>query len=268
MPSHTPYTHLRLERPVAGRRPARPGQPGPAQRDVGGDDRLLGRRDRRARRRPLRAGGGGDRGGQRLLLGRQHQLAGRGTRHHRRRAAHQDARLLPGVAVDPTPGGAHDRRAQRGRGRRRPVPAAGLRPALRDADGQARRAVPQARPAPGHGRHLLAARTSSGPPPHATCSSPGDWSRARRRCGWAWSRGSSSPRVSSTRCSRSPPGSPPTHRSRPGSPRSRWPTAGTPTSTPPCSGRRWRSRSRWPPRTCRRGSAASQEKRPAVFHGR
>ena len=45
-------------------------------------------------------------------------------------------------------------------------------------------------------------------------------------------------------------------------------TAATPTSSPPCSGRRWPSRSRWPPRTSRRASAASREKRPPEFRGR
>ena len=41
---------------------------------------------------------------------------------------------------------------------------------------------------------------------------------------------------------------------RAGSPRWRCATAGTPTSSPRCSGRRWPSRSRWRPRTCRRAS--------------
>ena len=69
---------------------------------------------------------------------------------------------------------------------------------------------------PGMAGTFTAARRRRASPRPATCSSPAGSSRATRRCGWGWSRASSSPTASATRWSRPPPGSRPTRRSPPG----------------------------------------------------
>ena len=109
--------------------------------------------------------------------------------------------VLPGLALDPAARGADDRRGQRRRDRRRAVPRAGLRPAVRRRRGQAGRAVREAR----HARRAWAAPTCcprwSARRTPATCCSPAGSSTPTRRSGSGWSRGCSSRRRSATRCS-------------------------------------------------------------------
>ena len=69
------------------------------------------------------------------------------------------------------------------------------------------------------------------------------------------------------RSTRSPRASRPRRRSRAATPSSPCATVATRTSSRACSGRRSPSRSRWPPPTCRRASAAAREKRPPEFRG-
>ena len=125
-----------------------------------------------------------------------------------------DAAVLPGVAVDPAPRGAHHRRRQRRRDRGRPLPRARLRHPLRRGRRQARRALQQARHARRHGRHLAAAqrgrsRPRARPAPHRPRR--GGRRGAAARPGLARHRAR---RRSSTRCSRRRPASRPPPRSR------------------------------------------------------
>ena len=99
-----------------------PGDPrpaGPAEHDVGGDDGVLGPGDGRAAGRPRRAGRGGHRRGQRVLLRRRRVLDRRRAGRHRGRAAQPDAAVLPDLAGGPGPRGADHRGGQRGGDRRR-----------------------------------------------------------------------------------------------------------------------------------------------------
>ncbi len=195
------YPHLRVERPVRRRGAADPRQPRHAQRDVRRDDLVLGRRGGRAGRRPVAAGGRGHGRGLGVLLGRQHLMDRQRAGRDRGPAARPDAAVLPGLALDPDPRGPDHRGGQRCRHRRRAVPRARLRPAVRRRGGQARRPVREAR----HARRAWAAPTccprwSARRTPATCCSPAGSWTPTRRS-GSGWSRGCSSRRRSSTTCS-------------------------------------------------------------------
>ena len=234
MPAHT---HLRARAAVRRRRPPDPRQPRPAQRDVGRDDLVVGRRGRRAGRRPGGAGGRGDRRGLGVLLRRQHVV------DRQRAGRHASTSCATGCCRSTGPGCRSGRLevpdhrgGQRPRHRRRAVPRARLRPPVRRRGGQARRAVREARHARRHGRHLPAARGGRARPTPATCCSPAGSSTPTRRCGSGWSRGCIDPATFLDEVLATARGSPPPRRSPAGSPSSRSATAATPTSRPPAVG--------------------------------
>ena len=107
--------------------------------------------------------------------------------------AHPDDRVLPGLALDPAPRGADDRRGQRRRHRRRAVPGAGLRPAVRRARApswgcrSSSSACTPAWAAPTCCPRSWGRRTPR------TCCSPAGSSTPTRRCGSGWSRGCMEP---------------------------------------------------------------------------
>ena len=141
--------------------------------------------------RPDRAGARGDRRGQRLLLRRRPALDRRRPRRGRPRAAHPDDRLLPGLALGPRARGAHHRGRQRSGGRRRPVPGAGLRPALRRRRRRGCRCPSSSWGCTPAWPRPTRCPTSSARPTRATCCSPGASSTPRRPTGSAWCPGSS-----------------------------------------------------------------------------
>ena len=256
--------------PRRRRRRADPRQPRPAQRDVGRDDRVLGRRGRRARRRPRPSAPWWSPARARAFCsgGNTGWIASEPDAD-RRPPAHPDDRVLPGLAVDPPARGADHRRGQRAGDRRRAVPGAGLRHPVRRRGGPARRAVREARHARRDGRDVPAARTSSARRTPATCCSPAGWWTPTRRCGSAWSPGCSRPttflddgagdrRRASPRPRRSPAGSP----------RSRCATAGTPTSRPRVQWEALAQPITLATADLQEGIAAAREKRPPRFTGR
>ena len=170
------------------------------------------------------------------------------------RPAAPDAALLPRLAVDPRPRRADDRRGQRPRDRRGPVSGAGVRPAVRGERSAVRCAVRPVGHAPGHGRHLAAARGGRRGPRARPAA---DRAHRRGRRGAADRPGL--PRGRARAPARGGPGRRRADRGH-RSARERAHHAGaarpaaTPTWRPRCSGRRWPNRSPWPPTTSRRGS--------------
>ncbi len=211
---HLPPAH----RPaLRGRRPAHPRQPRPAQRDVGPDDRRPGSP-------PSTSWPGTPRSATVVVTGAGTAFCSGGDtswiagepdasvdRLRTRMIAFYRAWLSIRRLEVPTIAAVNG--AAIGAGL---CPRARLRPPLRRGRGQARRAVRQARHAPGDGLDPPVARTCSARPRRGTCCSPDGSSRPRRRCGWAWSPGCCPATASSTRPSRSPRGSPRRPRSRAG----------------------------------------------------
>ena len=120
---------------------------------------------------------------------------------------------------------------------------------------EARRAVREARHARRHGRRPTCCPTSSARRTPATCCSPAGGRRRRGAAARPGLAGDRRRRRSSTRCSTTADGDR-GHRAdrRAGCTKLALRDGGHADFEAACSGRRWPSRSRWPPRTCRRAS--------------
>ena len=184
------------------------------------------------------------------------------------RPAHPDARRSTGPGC--RSGASRCRRSRRSTARRSAPGCASRWPATSGtpppAPGSACRSCRLGMHA-GHGRRPTCCPTSSARRTPATCCSPAASSTPTRRCGSGWSRGSSTGEaflddvleIAAGIAATAPIASRLTKlraaRRRPRRPRDRR-----------CSGRRWPSRSRWPPPTCRRAIRASPREAAAGVH--